>query len=309
MRIFLVLACLTLALSIHFGFKNGAFAMTSTNYQINWDSINSGGSDIGTSTNYSFRDTVGEQATGFSTSTNYTISAGYRTGDETGMALSFQIGTIEDDTEQAYLSYNTTTKQVVVSNGAAFLVNDFIAVIENKGLNQKISFGKIKTINVNTITVDRWDGDQNSVGGTPSGGDDFVYRMNGYTIKFGQLSPTSAKTSMTGTRVSSDAQNGYTVYVSEDDDLRYGASTHIHGVTDGQVTVGSEEYGWRVFGDKATNTGSDLAFSTSTISIQHSTTKTTDYEGVGLVYKISIDNRTPAGEYSHIIQYTITPNY
>ncbi len=309
MRISRVVACLLVALAIHFVYRNGAFAMTSTNYQVNWDSVNSGGTDVGTSTNYSLRDTVGEQATGFSTSTNYTVSAGYRTGDEAGMALSFQIGTIEDSTEQAYSSYNTTTKQIVVTNGAAFLVDDFIAVVENKGLNQKISFGKIRTINVNTIIVDRWDGDQDSVGGAPSGGDDFVYRMNGNSVAFGQLSSVSAKTSMTGTRVSSDAQNGYTVYVSEDGNLRNGTSTHILDVVDGQVTVGSEEYGWRVFGDKATNTGSDFAFSTSTTAIQNSASRTLDYEGVGLVYKISIAQFTPAGSYSHIVQYTITPNY
>jgi len=309
MRISRFLACLFLALAIHFVYRNGVFAMTSTNYQVNWDSVNSGGTDVGTSTNYSIRDTLGEQATGFSTSTNYSVSAGYRTGDEAGMALSFQIGTQEDSTERTYSSYSTATKQVVVSSAAGLVVDDFIVVVENEGLSEKVAFGKIESINSNTITVDRWDGDQDAVGGSPSGGDDFVYRMNGYSIGFGQLSPISAVTSMTGTRVSSDAQNGYTVYVSEDGNLRTGGSAYILDVGDGQVTVGSEEYGWRVFGDTATNTGSDLPFTTSTTAIQDSASRTLDYEGVGLVYKISIDNRTPAGSFSHIVQYTITPNY
>lgn len=309
MRILWVFACLMLALAIHFVFENGALAMTSTNYQVNWDSVNSGGMDVGTSTNYSLRDTLGEQATGYSTSTNYTMSAGYRTGDQSGMSLSFAIGTQEDSTGRAYSSFSSSTKQVVVSSSVGLNIGDFVVVVENGGLNENVAFGKIEVINVNTITVDRWDGAPNSVGTNPSGGDDFVYRMNGYSIGFGQLSSVSAKTSMTGTRVSSDAQNGYTVYVSEDGDLRYGTSTHILDVADGQVTVGSEEYGWRVFGDKAMNTGSDLPFTTSTTAIQNSGVVTSDFEGVGLVYKISINSRTPAGNYSHIVQYTITPNY
>lgn len=308
MRRFWAVACLVIALAIHLIYRNGTFAMSSTNYSIEWDSVNSGGLDTGTSTNYSLRDTLGEQATGFSTSTNYTVSAGYRTGDESGMELSFEIGTVETATQQTYTSYATSTKQVVVSNGTAFIEGDFIAIIENEGLNQIIAFGKIESIAGNTVTVDRWDGNQDAVGGTPAGGDDFVYRMNGYSIDFGLLSSVTAKTSMTGTRVSSDAQNGYTVYVNEDGNLRYG-SAHIVDVSDGQVTVGSEEYGWRVFGDKATNTGSDLAFATSTTAIQTNTTVPSDYEGVGLVYKISIDDKTSAGNYSHFVYYTLTPNY
>ncbi len=51
---------------------------SSTNFMIESDSINAGGKDLATSSNYSVKDTIGEQATGISTSTNYKISAGYR---------------------------------------------------------------------------------------------------------------------------------------------------------------------------------------------------------------------------------------
>ena len=68
-RLFVSFFCLLgLLLAAPFG-----FAMTSTNYLINWDSINSGGDDVSSSTNYRLRDTVGEQATGFSTSTLYSL--------------------------------------------------------------------------------------------------------------------------------------------------------------------------------------------------------------------------------------------
>ncbi len=49
----------------------------STNYQILFDALDSGGG-LGTSTNYGLESSVGEQATGDSTSTSYEISAGYQ---------------------------------------------------------------------------------------------------------------------------------------------------------------------------------------------------------------------------------------
>lgn len=55
-----------------------SYVMGSTNYRIDVDSVNSGGLDVSTSTNYGLIDTVGEIATGFSSSTNFNIYAGYR---------------------------------------------------------------------------------------------------------------------------------------------------------------------------------------------------------------------------------------
>ena len=64
-----------------------AQVMTSTNYHIESDSINVGGSDFSTSTNYSLSDTVGEVGTGAGTSTNYNLFAGYRQMQEVYIAL------------------------------------------------------------------------------------------------------------------------------------------------------------------------------------------------------------------------------
>ncbi len=55
-----------------------AYVMQSTSYRIDSDSINVGGLDVSTSTNYGLSDTVGEVATGLSSSTNYQMSGGYR---------------------------------------------------------------------------------------------------------------------------------------------------------------------------------------------------------------------------------------
>ena len=55
------------------GLKNADAAMTSSNCKVLYDSVN-----VSTSSNYSAQDTIGEQATGFSSSTNYTLGAGYQ---------------------------------------------------------------------------------------------------------------------------------------------------------------------------------------------------------------------------------------
>jgi hypothetical protein len=52
--------------------------MNSSNYSIADDSVNFGGTENSTSTSYSLSDTMGEVATGISSSTNYVLGAGYR---------------------------------------------------------------------------------------------------------------------------------------------------------------------------------------------------------------------------------------
>jgi len=53
-----------------------ATTSTSATYQIDWQSINGGGGDI-QSTNYDIQSSIGQSATGYATSTNYEIGAGY----------------------------------------------------------------------------------------------------------------------------------------------------------------------------------------------------------------------------------------
>lgn len=92
-------------------------AMTSTNYGISWDSINSGGLDVSTSTNYGLKDTIGEAATGNSTSSNYEISAGYRAGEGSNAYISFRIRN-EGDTDDSSACNLGTLSQSSVSTCA-----------------------------------------------------------------------------------------------------------------------------------------------------------------------------------------------
>lgn len=65
-----------------------AYVMSSSNYRIQSDSVNVGGV-YQTSTNYKMEDTIGEIATGISTTTLYKLKAGYQQMQESYISISF----------------------------------------------------------------------------------------------------------------------------------------------------------------------------------------------------------------------------
>jgi hypothetical protein len=132
--IFQVCVLFVLALSL----PTLVFAMTSSNYQINWDSINQGGLDVSTSTNYGMRDTIGEHATGDSSSVNYQISAGYRVGEESASYISFKIRNSVDTADESSCNLGTLSRTSI--NTCAYrlrietnAVNGFIAYMQTSG--------------------------------------------------------------------------------------------------------------------------------------------------------------------------------
>ncbi|HWQ99981.1 MAG TPA: hypothetical protein VN397_04025 [Candidatus Methylomirabilis sp.] len=283
--------------------------MTSTNFQIYWDSVNIGGEDTSTSTNFRLRDTIGEHGSGTSTSANFRLSAGYRVGDVQDPFLTFSIGTQENATEVAYSAFSNAGKTVTVSSASGYSVGDYIGVVEDKGLSQLIVTGKITDITGSVLTVDSWSGEPASLSASPGGSDDFVYRMSGYTAALGVQSVSTGKVSFTHTNVTTNASNGYSVMVQSDGDLRVSTSTVITKVSDGTVTVGTEEYGGEVVGSLAVGTGGDFAFSsTSTRTVQESATYGNN-DRVGLMYKLAIGTGTPSGNYQQIVTFTSTANY
>lgn len=86
-KIKLVFFIAALAASIVSGPRVVAEVASSTNYKIQFDSINVGGL-ISTSTVYQTNDTIGETTTGTSTSSTYEIRAGYRHMNESYIAIS-----------------------------------------------------------------------------------------------------------------------------------------------------------------------------------------------------------------------------
>lgn len=289
-------------------FSGVAHAMTSTNFMIQFDSINSGGNDFGTSTNYQLNDTLGEQGTGYGTSTNYVLHAGYRQADETAQkSLSFTLGAQENETKVAYSGFSLVGKTVTVASVANFATSSFIGVVENEGLSQKFMFGRVTGINGLIMTVDEWEG-TGSMSAVSAGGDDFVYRMDGHAIQLGTLNTATGKTGIVRTDVSTNAQNGYTLRIQTDGYLRTGPIVHISDVADGAVSAGSEEYGARTYGMTATSTGLDFAVSSTLRDIQISST-TAANDRIGMIYKAAINSGTPTGNYTQVVRYLLTANF
>lgn len=286
---------------------NIAFAMDSASYSIKWDSVNSGGDDYSSSTNYYLSDTVGEQGAGISSSTNFAVSAGYRYGISDSTILSFEIGTQENLTNTGYTAFDNAGKTITVTSTVYLSEGNFIAVVENQGLSQVVAIGKIVSIAGLTVTVDQWDGNPAGIGATPSGGDDYIYRLEGSSVGFGTLSANIGRTALTFSNVTCNTPNGYTVKVNADGNLRSGSNS-ISNVSDGSVTSAFEEYGAHVYGSSATSTSGDFSFSTATVDIQTNTSYTTK-DRIALVYKIAITGNTPSGSFSQSIYYTVTPNF
>lgn len=282
-------------------------AMTSTNYIVNWDSVNSGGADNSTSTNYVLKDTIGGQATGYSSSTNYQLRAGYRTGDMDLATLNFSIHTENSSVKSLYTTFNSLANTVVVASTSGFSVGDMIAAVEQVGLGEKAAIGRIASIVGSTISVDKWDGQTGTMVISPSGATSFVFRLDGSTVSFGNLTGPTTATSLTGTRVTTNAVNGFTVYVQTNGGLTTGV-TAITNVSDGIVSSGQEEYGWGVQGATATSTPFDQPFAVSATPIQQSTTFVNS-EGVVLIYKLSVISSTTAGAYAQTVSYTATANF
>lgn len=284
-------------------------AMTSTNFQILWDSVNIGGDDISSSTNFRLRDTIGEHGSGTSTSANFKLSAGYRVGDVQEPTLTFTIGTQENATEMAYSSFSNAGKTVVVASASLFSLGNYIGVVENAGTAQLIAVGKIIDISGTTITVDAWGGEPASLSESPSGGDDFAYRLNGSAAQLGNQSVTVAKTSLTRTNVISNAPSGYSVQVLADGGLQASSTQVMTNVSDGAVTVGSEEYGGEVVGSQAVGAGGDFAFSSTGTRVIQQSAALGRSNRVGVIYKLAIAASTSPGTYQQAITYTATGNF
>jgi len=282
-------------------------AMTSTNYQIPFDSLNSGGTDFSSSTNYNMNDTLGEQATGYGTSTNYMLNAGYRQTDE-AVTLSLNVGAQENSTQTAYTALTLSTpKTVTVASVANFATGSHVVVEENKGLTQKIVVGEITGITGNVITVDKWDGDTATISPSPAGSNNYVYRSDGTAAQLGTLIPLLGSTSEAQTEISTNASTGYTLQVYSDGYLKSGAN-HIHDVSDGSVSGDSEEYGGSVVGAKAVGVGTDFAVTTTNTLVQTSVAPATN-ERIGMNFKIFVTYGTLTGNYTQHVTYLLTVNY
>lgn len=302
-RAWLVLVVILIA------FPYATLAMTSANYGINWDSVNSGGLDISTSTSYTMRDTVGEQATGDSQSANYQISAGYRVGESSTSFMSLLVGAQENAIQTTWSAFSSAGKTVTVGNPGIFVIGDYLGIIQNEGFAEKVVIGKVTAINGSILTVDAWSGEPADISATPSGSGNVVYRLNNQTANLGTLYPGEEHESLSFSEIATNAQNGYTVTVQGMTPFQTSSSHAMTDVADGVVSLQSEEYGAEDMGTNAFASGTDLAIPTASQRTIQSSASGGSGQRVGLLYKASVTPVTQTGQYSQTVIYRLTANF
>ena len=290
-------------------FTNAAFAMSSTNFLINWDNINSGGNELGTSTNFSVYDTLGDNASGTSTSATYTLSAGYRASEQADQ-LSLDVRSEDSATQVAYSAFDNAGGTVTVTNATGFAAGDYIAVVEDVGFSELVAVGKVSSIAGTILSVDGFDGNGGTMSAVSAGGNDFVYRLTLNAVAFGSVSASAENVSVTVSSVFSTVTNGYSVYIQANQELQNAAADIMTSVTDGGVSLASEEYGSENVGSFAVSANTDLGVTTTQRVVQTSGTYTGGVpDRIAMLYKLAVTASTNAGTYTQTVLYTLTANY
>jgi hypothetical protein len=277
--------------------------MTSTNYQILWDSVNTGGLDISSSSSYQLRDSLGQTADARSTSTSYIQDTGYRSGIY-DQVLSLSILSQSDASAR---SASALSGLVVTTNPIGFSIGDYVVVIQDRGASQVSGMGKIASVGVSTITLDRLSTD----GTTPviDGTSDYVYKLTGSAISLGTITNSAVQTAIIGLDVTADLPSGYTLQIKEDGALRSGAYD-IDDVVDGTVTAGSEEYGARSSDTSlATTFDTQDAGITTTFQEIVSSSSRKFYERNFVTLKASASGSSYSGSYSQTLSIILSGNF
>lgn len=218
-------------------------AMTSTNYQILWDTAGLGGDSSSSSGSYNLRDTLGGLATGNATSASYALATGYRAGiyDRT---VDFSVVGADRGSQVAAVSVAGTT--LTVTSTADYAVSDYVVLVQNEGAAQVSAVGRVSSLTATTLIVDAWA--TNGTMPTIDGSDDVAYVMSSSpSINLGTLSASDVATATLAWNASADVAQGYSVYVMADHDMRDAVDplTVLSAVSDGAVTAGVTEYGAR----------------------------------------------------------------
>jgi len=296
---------LTILVAI-FGYDFSVFAqMTSTNFQIQWDSVSGGGDDTSTSSSYILRDSVDASGGSQGSSTSYELDQGYRSGVYDRVA-DFEIFIQDRSTQVSATAVSSTT--VTVTSIASFSVGNMISLVENEGESQVTAIGKIISISDPDIVVDEWQyaSLMPSVGGV----DDYVYALNTTSTTMPEPTPSTIATTVIGWEVSSDVDDGYNVYIYESGDLTNGTDT-ITDVSDGAVTVGSREYGAQSSDTTLASSDFDTQDEPITSSLQQvgsrsaNSFSTRDF----ITLKSSANGFESSGTYSHTITILYVGDY
>lgn len=279
-------------------------AMSSTNYQINWDDLSTGGG-TGSSASYQIRDSAGDSSGGRASSTNYSVDQGFRAGIYDPV-VDF-VPYIEDrSTQVATTSFASNV--VGVTTAAGLSIGDWIAIVQDEGASQVSAMAHITNIVGSNITVD-----SSYSGSTPTidGSNDVVYRMSPTaSISLGTLSTSSVTTHMIGWVASADVTQGFSMYIFSNGNLTDGSES-IAAVSDGTVSAGNSEYGGRSSDSTlATSTfdTQDTAFATDPSLVGSTSSNALSSSGF-VTLKTAISSSQTAGSYTQTLTAIFVGDY
>ncbi|MCR4312372.1 MAG: hypothetical protein NUV56_03750 [Candidatus Uhrbacteria bacterium] len=245
--------------------------------------------------------------TGSQTSSSYNASAGYRDGiyDPVVKIVYY----IQDrNTQVAATILAGTTVTVTTTTG--YVVDDFIAVVQDQSTNQVSAVGQVVSVTATTITVDSWT--TNGTTPTIDGASDYAYELSDDTLSFGSLSTSVVSTAIIAWEATADVSQGFGVYVADDGAPGIsGTATTLADVTDGTVAAGSSEYGGRSSDTTlATSTfdSQDTAFTTTpqlVASRADNSFSTRDF----LTVKAAIDSSQTSGSYTGTLSLVLAGDY
>ncbi len=271
-------------------------------YQIDWDSVNSGGLDTASSASYTLEDTVGEIEDGLGTSASYQLRDGYRVG------LSEDVISLTINTQSGAAAVSSYDGVNITCDSSSFSVGEYVALVQDYGSSQVTAVGKVIEIAENRVTVDSL-----TDGGTApviDGLTDYLFQLDGLSLSLGTLSYNSINTKIIVFEVTADIDNGYTLYIKEDDDLKSG-SNYIDDVADGVVTTGSEEYGARSSDSTLVNSTFDTADTAITSNFQEIVSEASRVfnDRSYLTLKTAVSTSSINGTYTQTLTFIIAGNY
>lgn len=294
-----VLACIL-------SFSPAFAAMTSTNYQVQWDIVGVGGEDTATSSSYKLRDTLQMYDGSQTTSTTYKERSGYGAGVYDPI-VTFSTFAQDRSTQAAATSLSSTTVTVTTTSG--FTIGGYMILVQDEGSSQVSGMGKILSKTATTITVDAW---TTTGAQTIDGTNDYAYAMSVTSVNFSSLSTGIVSTAAIGWNVTIDVQQGYSVYVMENNDFRTGdAASSITDVADGAVTAGSSEYGGKSSDSTLASSTFDTADTAFTTSLQQVGSRADNsFSSRDFVtIKAAISSAQTSGAYSHTLSFILVGDY
>lgn len=281
-------------------------AMSSANYEIRFGAIGSGGGNVGSSATYQLRDSVGAPGGLGGVSTNYAMHGGFRGGIYDPL-VAFEVFAQNRASQVAVTVLSGTTVTLSSVNGMS--AGQKLLIVQNQGASQHSALGEITGIAGNDVTIDFWT--HSGTMPTIDGVNDYAYIVNSSTASLGTLTSSAVATAVIGWQVNADIDDGYGVYVYENQNLQNGSAQIIADVADAAVSVGVSEYGARSSDTTLAGSTFDTADTAILTSAQlvgsrsDNAFKSRDF----LTLKAAINASHATGNFSHQLTFIYVGDY